>query len=51
MPEKTISKTPDHSLWILLAKTYAKENKHMSSGKIVCRDESYKNGITNGAEW
>jgi hypothetical protein len=41
----------DNDWFINIAKAYAKENKHMSSGKQMCRDEKYPEGITNGAQW
>ena len=41
----------DHDWFVNIAKVYAKENKHMSSGKQMCRDEKYPEGITNGAQW
>jgi hypothetical protein len=41
----------DHDWFVHVSKAYAKENKHMSSGKQLCRDEKYPEGITNGAQW
>ena len=51
MESGVISKTPDHDFFVHLAKTYTKENKHMNSGGVICKEEKYKDGITNGAEW
>ena len=51
MESGVISKTPDHDFFVHLAKSYAKENKHMNSGGVICKDEKYKDGITNGADW
>lgn len=38
-------------MFVHMAKTYAKQNNHMNSGNIVCRNESYQEGIINGAFW
>jgi hypothetical protein len=46
-----VSKTPDHEMFIHMSKAYSKMNKFMSSGNTVCRNESYQDGITNGAFW
>ena len=45
-----ISKSPDHEVMIHLAKSYANLNPVMKHGNN-CPDESFPNGIVNGAEW
>jgi hypothetical protein len=42
---------PDHQFWLHAAETYSRQNSHMYSGKKVCGEDTYKNGITNGAQW
>ena len=44
------SLTPDNTLFEHLAKTYANNHKTMKNGS-VCQDDSFANGITNGADW
>lgn len=47
-----ISKTPDHELVTFLATTYAEKNPRMlSEPKCPDTDETFKDGITNGAQW
>lgn len=51
---KVYSKSPDDALFRNLALTYAKEHPVMKTGKPKCPgsyQESFKNGITNGAYW
>lgn len=42
---RSISRTPDHDLYIDLSLTYSKFNQPMYESR------SFENGITNGAEW
>ncbi|XP_054163699.1 carboxypeptidase D-like [Oppia nitens] len=44
------SPTPDNTLFEHLAITYSQKHKTMKNGS-VCLDDSFTNGITNGAEW
>ncbi|KAF2900813.1 hypothetical protein ILUMI_05352 [Ignelater luminosus] len=44
------SPTPDNNLFKQLALTYAQLNSVMSTG-TACKDDTFDNGITNGAYW
>ena len=44
------STSPDDSLFIHLAKTYSLNHKTMYNGNL-CQGDSFKDGITNGAQW
>ncbi|XP_026313538.1 carboxypeptidase D isoform X2 [Hyposmocoma kahamanoa] len=44
------SRSPDNELFIHLAKTYASRNADMSKGN-ACPPETFKDGLTNGANW
>lgn len=43
------SKAPDDDVFVHLAKVYSQSHQTMRDGKSC--GESFKNGITNGAEW
>ncbi|XP_069471346.1 carboxypeptidase D [Ambystoma mexicanum] len=48
------SKSPDDKVFRYLARAYAEKNPVMSTGHPNCPldpDETFKDGITNGAEW
>lgn len=48
------SLSPDDSLFRYLAQVYAKNHPIMKTGKPKCAgepDETFKDGITNGAKW
>lgn len=48
------SKAPDDEVFKYLAKTYASKHPIMKTGKPQCADspdETFPDGITNGAKW
>ncbi|TRY61803.1 hypothetical protein TCAL_17225 [Tigriopus californicus] len=49
--ENRISKTPDHELFQKLALRYSKNHQTMHQGTGLCRNDTFPNGITNGADW
>ncbi|KAH7638986.1 zinc carboxypeptidase-like protein [Dermatophagoides farinae] len=51
MESEHLEKTPDHDVFIHLAKTYAQRHRKLKS-QIKCRkDDNFINGITNGNAW
>ena len=45
------SPSPDNSLFVHLAKTYAFRHKTMHLNGFTCTGDSFDDGITNGADW
>ena len=50
-PTGVISRTPDHDLFKHLATIYASNHEDMFQGSGLCKQQTFPNGITNGAEW
>lgn len=46
-----IARTPDHELFQRLALIYSKSHQNMHQGTGLCRNDSFPDGITNGADW
>ena len=47
-----VSETPDHDVFVHLAKTYASNHPYMEDTSKVCEHWGFfRDGITNGADW